>query len=364
MPKRKHAKEADATSLPAIDLSCFAADCGTADERAAAAALLDAAASQVGFFHMHVPGVAEAGERLLRHCRQFYSQSSEDKSAVAKELSPIRRGYNCTWATDEGSCATKRGVDPPDPKEVFMLGSEGDASPMHGPNLWPSQSTLPEWKAGVQADWDTMLHGARILARALAAALGEPTSAFEEAMRDPATVLIMLRYDPTRLCSGSSIGCGSHTDCGFLTLLAQEAGSEALEVQRGALDAGHENASGASHVDDSAWIRAPPLAGHVLVNLGDMLARWTNGRYRSTVHRVRLDPSNPVARHSVAFFANPTYSTVVECFPSCCAPAEGRPPPRYEPIVAGKYMSQRLGLMYDEAKGRGQGAGATEAGTS
>ena len=225
-------------SVPAIDLSSFANSDGTADERATAAAQLDAAASEIGFFHMHVPGVTEAALRLLSCCQQFHAQSDESKQAVSKDLSPIRRGYNITWASAEGSCAAQRGRDPPDPKEVFMLGSEGDASPMHGPNLWPSQAALPGWKAAVQADWATMMYGAKVLSRALAAALGEPESAFDEAMRNPAAVLIMLRYDPTRLHAGSSIGCGAHTDCGFLTLLAQEEGSDALEVQRGAVISG------------------------------------------------------------------------------------------------------------------------------
>ena len=75
------------------------------------------------------------------------------------------------------------------------------------------------------------------------------------------------------------MGCGAHTDCGFLTLLAQEPHTTGmLEVQRGALDAGVMSCSGASGVAEDEWVAAPPLQGHVLVNLGDMLARWTNGR--------------------------------------------------------------------------------------
>ncbi len=118
-------------------------------------------------------------------------------------------------------------------------------------------------------------------------------------------------------------------------------------------------------MDEAAWVEAPYRPGCVLVNLGDMLARWTNGRYRSTVHRVMLqqqqqphenykrgeggDQGNAV-RHSVAFFANPTYYAPVECFPSCCAPAKGMPPPQYEATTAGKYISGRLGLMYKEPR--------------
>jgi isopenicillin N synthase-like dioxygenase len=75
-----------------------------------------------------------------------------------------------------------------------------------------------------------------------------------------------------------------------------------------------------------------------------------NGRYRSTVHRVMLDPAGKSQRHSVAFFANPTFHTPVSCFPSCCAPTSGMPPARFEPITAGKYIFGRLGLMYEDGE--------------
>uniref|UniRef100_A0A7S2DB15 Isopenicillin N synthase-like Fe(2+) 2OG dioxygenase domain-containing protein n=1 Tax=Octactis speculum TaxID=3111310 RepID=A0A7S2DB15_9STRA len=89
----------------------------------------------------------------------------------------------------------------------------------------------------------------------------------------------------------------------------------------------------------------------ILVNLGDMLSRWTNGRYRSTVHRVMLNGDEcdrAVPRHSVAFFANPSYCSMVECFESCCAPTKGMPPAQYEKCTVGKCISGRLGLMYEE----------------
>lgn len=192
--------------IPAIDLTSFADDSDPA-ARVLAAASLDAAAEHIGFFYMSLPGLAEAAERLLLRCVDFHSQPMHAKQAVASELSPLRRGYNVTWQTGGGSCAAKAGVDPPDPKEVFMLGSEGDASPMHGSNQWPDTGSLPGWRAAVQADWDTMLWGARCLASALAAALGEPAGTFDQAMATPATVLIMLRYDVRRSCCPCACAC-------------------------------------------------------------------------------------------------------------------------------------------------------------
>jgi isopenicillin N synthase-like dioxygenase len=212
--------------------------------RDATAWRLDQASSQVGFFYVALPGLAEAAARLLQRCREFHDLPEATKMAVSSKLSPIRRGYNMTWRPGNGgSCAARAMIDPPDPKEVMMLGSEEVAregeeeeegaeaaataaarreihnghSPMHGPNQWPDATALPEgWRQGLERDWATLLLGAKTLAIALARALGEPPDAFAEAMREPATVLILLRYDATRLSSGSTTGCGAHTDCGFL----------------------------------------------------------------------------------------------------------------------------------------------------
>lgn len=262
-------------SLPRIDLTCWSDPAGTFEARAAAATALDKACASVGFFYMHMPGLAEASDRLLQRCREFHGLPGATKQLVASSLSPLYRGFNATWQSGGGSCAAKPGIDPPDPKEVFMLGAEGDASPMHGPNQWPSEEALPGWRAAVTADMATMFDATKVLAAALAAALGEPEGTFDEALRQPPLVLILLRYDAARLASGSTTGCGAHTDCGWLTLLAQEPGSTPLQVQRGAADAGREFSTGAAGVDECAWVEAPPLPAHVLVNLGDMLHRWT-----------------------------------------------------------------------------------------
>lgn len=363
--------------IPVIDLSSFRDEAGDSATRDAVALRLDHAASEVGFFYLSLPGLAEAASGLLKRCNEFHDLPEMEKMAVSNRLSPLYRGYNVTWRPGNGgSCAARATIDPPDPKEVMMFGSEelgegGGAtrralhngrSPMHGPNLWPAPAALPEgWRAALEDDWATLLAGARTLAVALARALGEPPDAFEEAMRAPASVLLLLRYDSARLVPGSTTGCGAHTDCGFLTFLVQEPSGAPLQVQRGSMHAGTAGSSGAAGVDAAAWVAAPFTPGCVLVNLGDMLARWTNGRYRSTVHRVLLDDGGDrgaggavgegvvcTQRHSVAFFANPSYYTPVACFPSCCAPAEGMPPPQFEATTAGKYISGRLGLMYEE----------------
>ena len=232
-----------AAEIPAVDLSSFCYERTPSAEdalaQAAAAKALDHACSQVGFFYLALPGLAEAAARLLQRCHEFHELPDAVKMTVSNQLSPMYRGYNVTWQPGNGgSCAARATIDPPDPKEVMMFGSEepreaavgaddepteaqgiihNGRSPMHGPNLWPDPSALPEgWREGLEEDWASMLAAARILAKALAKALGEPPNVFDEAMRQPASVLILLRYDASKLLPGSNTGCGAHTDCGFL----------------------------------------------------------------------------------------------------------------------------------------------------
>ena len=95
-------------------------------------------------------------------------------------------------------------------------------------------------------------------------------------------------------------------------------------------------------IDRGAMRDVRPAAGQLVVNLGDMMARWTNDRWRSTVHRV-INPSREQAgksqRQSVGFFLHPNYDALVTCLPTCTDAAH---PPRYPPILAGEHMLAKL----------------------
>jgi isopenicillin N synthase-like dioxygenase len=102
---------------------------------------------------------------------------------------------------------------------------------MHGPNVWPDPTELPGWEQQVQTYFTAMLDLSRVIARGLALSLSLPESFFTDKMRDPVAQLLLLRYPPAPKPHGVGaaaggkeqhyVGCGAHTDCGFLTILAQ-----------------------------------------------------------------------------------------------------------------------------------------------
>lgn len=102
---------------------------------------------------------------------------------------------------------------------------------MHGPNVWPDPAEVPDWQQQVQAYFTAMLELSRVVARGLALSLSLPETFFTDKMQDPVAQLLLLRYPPPsklqQLSAGAAgagqqfVGCGAHTDCGFLTILAQ-----------------------------------------------------------------------------------------------------------------------------------------------
>src|SRR6202041_1189802 len=115
---------------------------------------------------------------------------------------------------------------------------------------------------------------------------------FDAGLRGPAAPLRLLRYPPHPAgAKYNQLGAGAHTDWGWITLLAQdECGG--LEVETAAGD----------------WIRAEPIPGTFVVNLGDLVPRWTNGLYHSNMHRVMNNRAGR-NRHSIVLFYNPAYDT-------------------------------------------------------
>lgn len=157
---------------------------------------------------------------------------------------------------------------------------------------------------------------------ALAQTLELPADTFDAAMIDPQCRLRFLHYLPTAMTSDGERPelTAPHTDYGLITLLATD-GVPGLEVKS----------------VDGGWAPVAAPAGALIVNLGDMLARWTNDRFQSTQHRVIGGPDRD--RVSIPFFVNPNPATLVECLPSCVTESN---PCRYEPVTAGEFLAARI----------------------
>ena len=287
-------------SVPLIDLGEGSA--------AQVAQRIDAALCGAGFFgvvnHGMPDGVVAAA---FAAGHRFFALSQPDKERWHINGWPLKRGFDpIGWqALDPGQ--------PPDVKESFYLGVE-----TIGPNQWPDEALVPGFRAATQAYAAAMESLARRLMRLFEISLRLPPGHFDSFMHHPTCTTRLLHYPPQpALAAPGQIGCGAHTDWGALTLLAQD-GAGGLQVQTRA----------------RAWLDVPPVPGALVVNIGDMMQRWTNDRWPSTLHRV-INKHSGRDRWSIAYFFDLDAESSIVPLPSCVSTER---PARYGPITAGDHL--------------------------
>ncbi len=310
-------------SLPIVDFSglgsSLAADQALAGE-------LDAIFRGMGFCYFRNIGVSqELVDGLFAASARFHTQSEAAKRALA--MNATHRGYmapNTSVIVTSSVAKVKR----PNYSESLMLMhevTEDDpryGSEVHGPNQWPD---LPGFREAVQAYEAGMLAFCRRLLRPMALALGLEADWFAPHFARPTTFLRMLHYPPQAPDSPEdAFGSAPHTDYGFLTILCQD-NAGGLEVRRA----------------DGTWLKAPPVPGTWVVNVADMLSRWTNGRWQSTPHRVKNLSGGD--RYSNPYFFDMDMDSVVACVPTC---TDAGNPPRFAPVRYGDYLMERLDKNY------------------
>ena len=314
-----------AERIPVIDLAgSFSAD---PEARKAVAWEIHKACRETGFFYVKNHGVAEsliAAE--LEMTRRYFDLPLDVKMELDIATSEIMRGYEpiAAQTLDEGS--------PPDLKEGFMLARDlgpdhpyvRDKVPYEGPNRWPA---LPGFREQNEAYLEAMIGLGRHLVRYLALSLDLPEDYFADGLEEPASALRLLHYPPHPADAAfNQLGSGAHTDWGLITLLLQD-DAGGLEVQNA----------------DGDWIRAEPIPGTFVVNLGDMVPRITNGLYHSTLHRV-LNNVSGRDRYSVPTFFNPGYVYSFTTVPTCLK--EGETP---APCTFGEHVQEMFRKTYQQA---------------
>jgi isopenicillin N synthase-like dioxygenase len=316
---------APALSLPIVDLSDSYSD--DIEIRKQVAWEIHKACRDTGFFYVTGHRVPEQlRQSQLMAAQRFFELPLESKTAISMKQSAAKRGYETMQAQtlDTGS--------PADLKEGFQMGIELppthprvlDGVPNHGPNQWPEG--LPGFRRQMEMYQAEMIRLGRHLMQCLALSLYMPENYFDAGTENPMCTVRLLHYPPHPTgAEENQLGAGAHTDWGAITMLLQD-DCGGLELRNSA----------------GEWIRADPVKGAFVVNLGDMVRRWSNDLYQSTMHRV-LNNVSGRDRYSVASFFNPDHFYRVECLATCLPAGDT---PRYQPVTVGEHIEDMFQRTY------------------
>jgi isopenicillin N synthase-like dioxygenase len=311
----------DFESIPVIDVAPLYRD----DPAAArvVAADIRRASAEVGFFYVKGHAVPHDLMRAtLMAAKYFFAQPDAAKRAI--QVNRAHRGY-VPFAQSTLGRQYKA-----DLKESFNFAFPFAADdpgvlagkPLIGVNQWPGGEDA--WREVVEDYYRSVFEVGQRVLEGFALALEAPRDYFRGLYKRPLVRTRLLHYPPQPEGAGADqFGAAPHTDWGCMTLLWQD--------QVGGLQV--RNRSG-------QWIAAPYIEGTFVVNIGDMLERWSNELFVSTPHRV-VNASGR-ERYSIPMFYDPDFDTVVECLPNCSGPDN---PPKFPRTIAGEYITAK----YDDA---------------
>ncbi len=268
-------------------------------------------------------------ERVFKMSMAFHAEPLAVKNEIA--LDALHRGF-IAIDTSVDRNSTLAQVTRPNQSESFMMMREaGPGDPdvqagayLAGPNQWPD---LPGFRETLLEYDRAMEQVARQFMSVFATCLNTDVASFSSYFVRPTTWLRLLRYPPAPSdAPDDSYGSAPHADFGFITLLAQD--------ETGGLQVQHP---------DKGWIDVPPRVGALVLNSGNMLHRWSNGRLRSTPHRVVNQSGRE--RYSCAYFFDPNVLKTIAPLQGCIEPGQ---PPRFEPVRFDEYLRGELEAAYDQ----------------
>ena len=297
------------------------------------AAQVDQACAGSGFLAITGHGVDPSlMSGVLDTLQQFFDLPLEEKMRCNVEDLSRNRGY--TPPESEALSYSLGVASPPDLFEAFNIGREsappGESdealNTYFAKNIWPTEPAA--LRATMLAYWDACESLGLTLTDIFARALDLPDGWFRPLLDRSPSVMRTINYQRSATAEPTEEGqlrMGAHADYGSLTILLADQ-VPGLQIR---------DAHGTFH-------DVLPPDGGFLVNLGDLLAEWTNDRWRSTVHRV-VPPPDDVAgefrRRSIAWFQQPNHDARIEVLDSCCGPGN---PPKYAPVTSGEHLMAKL----------------------
>jgi isopenicillin N synthase-like dioxygenase len=327
---RDHA--AAAKAIPVIDYGPYFA--GETGELERLAGQVAHACENVGFFYALNHGVPDALiERAFAAARRFFGLPCEVKLAL--KLNENNIGYLPINASVQAASAVHQATRPNQNESFFVSHDRGldhhdvvAGKPLRGCNQWPAD--MLGLCADMMAYFEALgAMGDRMLPP-FAVALGMPAGFFAPYFADEAHAnLRFLHYPPQDTTEDNTFGQGPHTDNSFMTALARtEVPGLAVRLPSG------------------EWFAPPVIPDTFLINLGNVMRRWSNDRFLSTPHGVLNDSGTD--RYSIAYFHSPNPDRVIECLPCCAGPDN---PPRYPPALYRDLVLEFYRANYFHQKG-------------
>ena len=323
--------------IPAIDIAPFLD--GT--NKPSVARAVAEACERIGFLILSGHGLDQTViERAFERSRAFFDLPRGEKDRWHPTGPSRQRGFH-GFAT-RGLAYTLGEDAPPDLRETFFLGPVDDhreyfanlpeAANAYAPNIYPdAPAGAAEALVAIYRAYERL---SADLLRIFAAALDQPEDYFAGFIGRHFSILSSHHYPALReLPKPGQLRTGAHTDFGALTILAMTEADGGLEVR----------------MPGGAWHPVQPPPGTLVVNLGDMMARWTDGRWTSTLHRV----ANPhdlnsarSRRQTIGYFMHPDYDAPIRAIPSCVPAGEE---PKFRTISAGEHIAMKIAASHEGA---------------
>ena len=315
------------SDFPVFDLEKYFS--GNIKDKIRYAKQVDEICQSSGFLAIRNHGIKKSIiKNIWSATESFFSLSSEEKNHSKVLFDGYPYGY---IGTGKEALAASKGVStPPDLKESFNGGpirkpihiTDPDALAFcYAQTIWPTQPK--NFKLAWEAYYKEMEILASKIMKIFAVALNLDETFFESYIDEPISALRALNYPAQNLTPQTDqLRAGAHSDYGSLTILLPQEYSQGLEILS----------------PNGNWKEVPAIPDTLIINIGDLMATWTNDRWVSTLHRV-INKNSASKRQSIAYFHQPNWDAEIKCLPNCINDNET---PKYPSTLSGPYLMKKF----------------------